>query len=128
MNVGFFFFFFHLRLYHIRNLLRVSLLQSYRPGNRVVRNHSLNIIRELAKSTISSLEIHNHAEGADDSTTRQLDYNDANRLLNEALDNLPPQQRQVCKLCHLEGMKYDAVAEHMQISPRTVSGTVLLAK
>jgi RNA polymerase sigma-70 factor (family 1) len=88
--------------------------------NRIVRNHSLNLIRQVAKQIKSNAILRIDAQKADESTIQQLDYNEANRTLNQAINNLPPQQRMVYNLCHLEGMKYEEAAAKMNISIRTV--------
>ncbi|WP_316836505.1 RNA polymerase sigma-70 factor [Pedobacter nutrimenti] len=88
--------------------------------NRVVRNHSLNVIRKLAQDAKSTHELKVHARESDESTTELLDYNDSNRILNQAIENLPPQQRMVYTLCHVEGMKYEEAAAKLNISSRTV--------
>lgn len=88
--------------------------------NRVAKNHALNVLRDIAQNARSIQALQLVSSELDDSTGRQLDYNETNRLLTEALDSLPPQQRLVYKLCHMEGLKYEAAAEQLQISPRTV--------
>jgi len=88
--------------------------------NRIVRNHSLNILRQLAQTHKYILPLEPGTDRPDDSTSRQLDYNETSRILNQALDSLPKQQRLVYKLCHMDGLKYEAAAAQMNISPRTV--------
>jgi RNA polymerase sigma-70 factor (family 1) len=88
--------------------------------NRVVRNHSFNVLRQMAQTAKSNSVLQIRSSETDDSTSHQLDYNEANRILNEALDSLPKQQRLAYKLCHIDGLKYEAAAEQMNISPRTV--------
>lgn len=41
-------------------------------------------------------------------------------LINEAIENLPPQKKRVFTLCKLEGMTYEEAARIMGISPHTV--------
>ncbi len=88
--------------------------------NRLVRNHSFNVLRKMALDAQSNLEVKRNFVEEDNSTIRQLDYNETVKILNEALDNLPPQQRLAYDLCHLEGLKYDDAALRMNISPETV--------
>jgi len=40
--------------------------------------------------------------------------------LNQAVNKLPPQQQLVYKMCYHEGLRYDEVAEKLQISHLTV--------
>jgi RNA polymerase sigma-70 factor (family 1) len=95
--------------------------------NRIVRNHSLNVLRQLAQSARSSQAWQTSTTETDDTTSQQLDFNETNRILNEALDSLPRQQRLVYKLCHTEGLKYEAAAEQLNISPRTVQAHMTAA-
>lgn len=44
----------------------------------------------------------------------------ARAVLEEGIDKLPPQQRQVYQLCYQEGLKYEQVAEKLHISHGTV--------
>jgi RNA polymerase sigma-70 factor (ECF subfamily) len=41
-------------------------------------------------------------------------------LINEAIQQLPPQQRTVYELSKQEGLKYDEIAELMHLSKNTV--------
>jgi len=88
--------------------------------NRVVRNHCFNVLRKLAleakhmsKHLISFNEI-------DCSTMENLEYEDVKRMLDDAVESLPMQQKRVYQLCHQEGLKYEEVAERMNLSPQTV--------
>jgi len=42
------------------------------------------------------------------------------RLLNEAVANLPSQQQRVFRLARQEGLSRDQIANELQISPNTV--------
>jgi RNA polymerase sigma-70 factor (family 1) len=89
--------------------------------NRLVRNHSLNVVRQQLQDTKSANEFGKTFTEADTTTILQLDYNDANNLLNEAVAELSPQQRRVYQLCHQQGLKYEEAAAQMNISPQTVN-------
>jgi len=88
--------------------------------NRVVRNHSLNVIRKMAQKAKSAVKLKASAKEADESTSELLDYNESNRILNQAIDNLPTQQKLVYTLCHVQGLKYEEAAAQLNISSRTV--------
>ena len=86
----------------------------------VTRNQALQVLRRLAletrsqaKSTENWQELHNETEST-------IQYNESRKILNKALDTLPPQQKLVYQLCHLQGMKQQEVAEQLHISPLTV--------
>ncbi|UKJ07010.1 RNA polymerase sigma factor [Solitalea lacus] len=92
---------------------------------RIVRNHSLNVIRQIARKEKPSLNSSINSDDFVDTTIfditqQKLDYNDSLKILNEALDLLAPQQRKVYQLCHIEGLKYEEAAHQMNISIETV--------
>lgn len=53
-------------------------------------------------------------------TEETIAANETGRLINEAIQQLPPQQRTVYELCKQEGLSYDEVAERMHLSRNTV--------
>lgn len=70
--------------------------------------------QQLLKTIISHLtEIQN-------TTDETIDANETNKLINEAIQQLPPQQRMVYELSKQEGLSYDEVAERMRLSRNTV--------
>ncbi|TKC06636.1 RNA polymerase sigma-70 factor [Pedobacter polaris] len=89
--------------------------------NRIVRNHSLNVVRQHLQQTKSAGEFSKTFSEADESTILQLNYNETNNLLNQAIAELSPQQRMVYRLCHQQGLKYDEAAAQMNISSQTVN-------
>lgn len=89
--------------------------------NRLVKNHSLNVLKKMSRENRNHQVLQSVSTELDDSTSTQLDYNDALRLLNEALDSLAPQQRKVYVLCHQQGLKYEEAAAQLNISPSTIN-------
>jgi RNA polymerase sigma-70 factor (family 1) len=53
-------------------------------------------------------------------TEEVIAYHETNAILNNALNTLPPQQKAVYTMCHLEGFKHQEVADRLRISPLTV--------
>lgn len=88
--------------------------------NRLVRNHSFNVLRQLAQEAKSTSRLINSLSDVDDSTTETLDHREATKILNEALERLSPQQRLAYDLCHVNGLKYKDAAAQMNIAPETV--------
>ncbi|GGC22491.1 DNA-directed RNA polymerase sigma-70 factor [Parapedobacter defluvii] len=88
--------------------------------NRIVRNHCFNVLRKLASETKHMAEHLVGFEEADHSTVENLDYKDVKRILDEAVESLPAQQKRVYQLCHQEGLKYEEAAERLNLSPQTV--------
>ncbi|MGN6439793.1 MAG: RNA polymerase sigma factor [Agriterribacter sp.] len=55
-----------------------------------------------------------------DSTTQTIDYNETNRALQTAIEQLPAQQKIVYRLRREQGLKNDEIADQLNISPLTV--------
>lgn len=89
--------------------------------NRLVRNKSLNVVRQQLQEAKSAVQFSRAFSETDESTILQLEYNETNNLLNQAIAELSPQQRMVYQLCHQQGLKYDEAAAQMNISPQTVN-------
>lgn len=53
-------------------------------------------------------------------TQEMVDGNEVSRRINEAVENLPPQQKTVYQLSRQHGLKNDEIAERLDISPNTV--------
>jgi len=49
------------------------------------------------------------------------------QLLNSAVDQLPPQRKEIFRLCKIEGKSYQEAAELLSISPSTVSNQLVSA-
>lgn len=49
------------------------------------------------------------------------------QLLNNAVDQLPPQRKEIFRLCKIEGKSYQEAAEQLAISPSTVSNQLVSA-
>lgn len=99
-------------------LLEINNLDAYL--KTTTRNRCLNVIRRLVSDgkadkalTENYIEAHNETEEA-------IILNDTRNIINQALDLLPPQQKEVYRLCHQEGLKYEEVATKLNISINTV--------
>ncbi|POY37912.1 RNA polymerase subunit sigma-70 [Solitalea longa] len=93
--------------------------------SRIVRNHALNTLRQIARQAKSLAVVPIDSEDFEDPTAcnltdQQLDYNQALFVLKGALESLAPQQKLVYQLCHIEGLKYEEAAQALNISPETV--------
>jgi RNA polymerase sigma-70 factor (ECF subfamily) len=86
----------------------------------MARNQTLQILKRLALES-HCLTMNNkdwtelHKE-----TENHINYNDTKRLLDKAVNTLPPQQKLIYTLCRLEGMKHKEVASRLSISHLTV--------
>ena len=53
-------------------------------------------------------------------TDETIAVHETGKLINEAIQQLPLQQRTIYELCKQEGLSYDEIAEHMHLSSNTV--------
>nr|WP_121272888.1 RNA polymerase sigma-70 factor [Pedobacter schmidteae] len=95
--------------------------------NVLVRNHSFNLLRQMGQQQKADQKLLLSAPQEDHSTEQVLDYREAVRVLDEALQLLPAQQKMVYTLCHQDGLKYEEAAEKMDISAATVHYHMKLA-
>jgi len=95
--------------------------------NRLVRNHTLNLLRHEAVISKAKTAIGLISSENDLATQHALDYKETKAFLDTVVSRLPEQQRKVYALCHFEGLKYNEVAAQMNISPDTVHYHMKLA-
>lgn len=86
----------------------------------VSKNLTLNALKKLALDfkTLESTRL--SWTEVDNDTESGIILKDTKALLDEAIDRLPPQQKIVYSLFHLDGLKQKEVAEKLNISPLTV--------
>jgi RNA polymerase sigma-70 factor (ECF subfamily) len=85
----------------------------------IARNHILNTLKSLAKEK-SVLDDINLIPGSEDNTDHLVREKQYHKLLEEVIDQLPPQQKMVYRLSRLEGLSNDKIASKLGISPFTV--------
>ncbi|WP_316795038.1 RNA polymerase sigma-70 factor [Pedobacter agri] len=93
----------------------------------IVRNRSIDILRKVkSEQKFDKERLSEWNEGHND-TEEQVMLNEGKKILQEAIDNLPAQQRLVYQLCHQQNMKYDDAARALNLSPETVKSYMKLA-
>lgn len=86
----------------------------------VTRNHTLSVLRkQLADHRRASQAAQQHPQ-SESSTDQLIDYHETRSILSEAITQLSPQRKEVFLLCREEGLKYNEVAERLNLSPLTV--------
>ena len=87
---------------------------------RLAHNHALNGLKRLAKEAsvraLWSAEQAAVAPGSD----AQVMLNDTQKLLVQAIEQLPPQQKLIYRLSRQQGLKYEEIGVQLGISPLTV--------
>lgn len=95
--------------------------------NRLVRNHAFNLLRQAASHAKANKRIGEASSELDNHTQHSLDYRETSRLLEEAIELLPLQQKKVYALCHQQGLKYEDAARELELSPATIHYHMKLA-
>jgi len=86
----------------------------------IARNHTLNALRRLAREKKQPLDTTAELELPGVSTEAIVVQRDYDRLLQQAIAQLPPQQKLVYTLGRQEGFTREEIAAQLQISPETV--------
>jgi RNA polymerase sigma-70 factor (family 1) len=84
----------------------------------VSHNKALKFINKAVREKLQALEDSAFSMATPENESIYLEYQSS--LINEAIDNLPPQKRLVFTLCKLEGKTYEQAALEAGISPHTV--------
>ncbi len=93
----------------------------------LTRNHSLDMLRKRASEAKADTALAVNWQENHNDTEEQILLNDTKKVLQEAIDLLPKQQRLVYELCGQQGLKNDEVAEQLNLSPLTVRTHMKLA-
>ncbi len=86
----------------------------------MARNSSLRLLRRQQLEIKANRELALEWKETHEETEQLIITNETGRLLQKAIEFLPPQQRTVFRLCREEGLKYKEVAERLSISQLTV--------
>ena len=86
----------------------------------LTKNHTFNTLKRIAIEEAAKNTLGKKMNVANYETEDAVNYNESQRLLNQAINNLPPQQKLVYSMCQQEGLKYEEVAQRLKISRLTV--------
>ncbi|MDN5285851.1 MAG: polymerase sigma-70 factor [Mucilaginibacter sp.] len=91
----------------------------------ISKNHALNCLKKLAKERVlvKALEIDGTGTFITEVADTDLYYN----LLDEAIDQLPPQQQKVYLLSRHGRLKYAEIADQLELSRETVKKYLQIA-
>lgn len=86
----------------------------------LVRNKAFNAIKRRAHEAVIIGKLSLNNSEYQDTTEETVIYNEYQHILSQAVNQLPPQQRIVFSMSRDEGMKYDEIANHLNLSKNTV--------
>jgi len=86
----------------------------------IVRNHAFTAIKRRAHESLIINQLSLTKTEYQDCTEDTIVYNEYQHILSNAVNQLPPQQRLVYSLSRDEGLKYDEIADQLNLSKNTV--------
>jgi len=85
-----------------------------------VRNQSIDYLRRWAKRRTISGELPSDSDSGYSSPEDKLIYSEVSQEVQQAIEALPPRGRHIFKLSRNEGLKYQEIADQLDISIKTV--------
>ncbi|MHA4741628.1 RNA polymerase sigma factor [Dyadobacter sp. MSC1_007] len=89
------------------------------------KNMTLNVLARSSRETKIMEQVIYGAQKFNLDTENELQQQEYERLLQEAIEQLPPQRKLIFKLCKIEGKSYDEVAAQMGISAGTINDHIV---
>jgi RNA polymerase sigma-70 factor (family 1) len=94
---------------------------------RISRNKAFSLLKKIASDEKLRSQVMNHLSVTVESVENKLLWQQYERLLNKAVEQLPHQRQKVFKLCRQEGKSYEEVAIELGISRNTVKEHMVMA-
>lgn len=93
----------------------------------VARNHAFNCLKQIAREKNRRKEWANSVLHLALNNTTETAFTDPGQLIDEAVELLPPRQKNVYLLSRREGISQEAIAKKLNISHETVKKHMVLA-
>jgi RNA polymerase sigma-70 factor (ECF subfamily) len=85
----------------------------------ISRNHIFDMIKKIARETTLAVDV-NYKNTASEDTDTAIKDDQYNIILNQIIDQLPPQQQKIYKMARWEGLSHQKIGENLGISTETV--------
>lgn len=86
----------------------------------IIRNKIYNLLTSLGNESALKEKLLNQMTIDDSSTENDIVYNDLNQLLEDAVENLTPQQKKVFRMSRNEHKSHAEIANELSLSVKTV--------
>lgn len=94
---------------------------------RMAGNHAYNwLAKNLNTKKLETIAA-GEASGPQDTTSQDIFFKEAQRLISQAVSELPEQRKKIFRLYREEGLSYNEIAEQLNISPSTVRNSMASA-
>ena len=94
---------------------------------RITHNHTINILKRNTFEEKVKKNLYAKSRTSHSTTEDQVIYNDYLKILNDAIDQLPPKRKDIFDLSRLQGVSHDDIATQMGISKNTVKSQIVKA-
>lgn len=103
------------------NRKQLGVVEYFNAYLRTIASHvASNYLKRLANEKIILQKIAHESLRSSETTDDTIIYNEYQAILEQAIQNLPPQQKKVYLLSRHEGLKQADIAKKMNLSPHTV--------
>lgn len=92
---------------------------------RIGKNMAIDFYREVSRNRNLLDEITKAQTGISYETEEAILLQETNQLFEKALEAFPPQQKQVFRLCKMQGLSYREVSDLLGISTSTISNHII---
>lgn len=106
-------------------VLEIQNLEAYL--KMLAKRRAIDVLRRRELEKRIEREMQSGWEEEHNETEQAIVLNETRKIIEEGVNLLPHQQRLVYQLCRQSGMKYDEVAEQLNIAPGTVQKHMKLA-
>jgi RNA polymerase sigma-70 factor (ECF subfamily) len=93
----------------------------------IAKRHLLNLLKRIQHESGIIEEIRKYTSGIAHTTDLEMDFEESNALINEAVSKLPGQCRAVFLKCKIQGLSYRQAAEELGITEGTVNSQMVKA-
>ena len=97
------------------SFLKVNNLSAYL--NTMSRNLALTYLKDMAKEVTEKEKWAAVLPVTENETEQKLNRKTLGKILEESINQLPPQQKRVFSLAKLDGLSYGEIARELNISP-----------
>ena len=88
---------------------------------KIAKNKVLNTFERSATVELVRREIMIGAAQFSNTTEETINFLETSGILQEGIEQLPPQQKKIFELCKLEGLSHEQAASRLNISPNTIN-------
>jgi RNA polymerase sigma-70 factor (family 1) len=93
----------------------------------ICKNQTLNLLSRAATEARIKTSILSAFAGFHSDDENKIQSAEYERLLNEAIEHLPPKRKEIFRLCKVEGLSYEEAAGRLGITTGTVNDHIVKA-